>query len=442
MIFPQTDLCYNEIKKNNELLSDYLINNFNKNIQTFRKYYPEIAQKFENYIPQKTMDFFCSENGVPNLHFTGDEHDLYRQKCKYKFDEFIAELQEEEKKDTTQANCPKEFCNFLVKKILADQVTYVFNQQQYDFHGQIHYKYTNRISELIAKVIDKGICKVKEAETLTLFVSVGIGLGYHLKEIASQKEILNILLIEPDPDILFASLHCFEWTEFIENIINEGKTLTFFIDNTPENIGKQFFNLLIQKGIYQISGGYFCSIYDDALSINIMQALDKYYYYLPAAYGFFDDRIFGVSHTCFSLLNKRRFILNNKLNENYKNYPVFVIGSGPSLDNDLNFIRKNQDKAIIIACGTAIDSLYHAGIMPDFYANTERTPEVSQALEIIPDKDFLKQITLLCSSVCHPYVVQNFPKTAIFGKWDENFADYLIANLDKSKGFKNIQTIS
>ena len=74
---------------------------------------------------------------------------------------------------------------------------------------------------------------------------------------------------------------------------------------------------------------------------------------------------------------KKNFVLRHQtLDKKYAKLPVFVIGSGPSLDNDIPFIRKNQDKAIVVACGTAIDTLYHAGIKPDFYACTERTPEI------------------------------------------------------------------
>lgn len=431
---------YEELKKNPALLADYLIDNFKNNILTLKKYYPEIAEKFENYSPQKSMDFFCSANGVPNVQFTGEPNSIYQQRSKTTYLRYLNSVLENDT-NINDCDCPYKFSEYLINNILTQRLVSVFPRLEYDHHGQIHYKYFNKITELFQNNLEKKLCKVSDTEDLPLFVSIGIGLGYHLREISNKKNITNTILIEPDPDVFFASLHCFEWTEYIEKNFKEGKTVTFLLENDPEIIGKQFFHYFMLKGIYLMAGICFYKIYDDEISNIISEILEKYYLLLSSANGFFDDRIFGISHCCKALLDKRNFVLNNPLNKDFKDLPVFIIGSGPSLDKDLEFIKKNQDKAIIIACGTAIDSLYHAGIMPDFYANTERTPEVRQALDVIPDKDFLKKITILCSCVCHPYVMECFEKTAIFGKWDENFTNYLAVNLDKKSNFENVETI-
>ncbi|WP_143098622.1 6-hydroxymethylpterin diphosphokinase MptE-like protein [Succinivibrio dextrinosolvens] len=155
--------------------------------------------------------------------------------------------------------------------------------------------------------------------------------------------------------------------------------------------------------------------------------------------GFIDDYLYGISHGFYSIINKKNFVIKKELPQYIQNFPVFVIGSGPSLDKDLSFIAKNQDKAIIIACGTAIDALYHYGIKPDFFANTERVPETVQALETIPDKSFFDDIILLAADVCHPLTVNKFKYTALLGKADEPLYKYLIEQYPQ---YKSIQYVT
>src|SRR5690606_32739099 len=56
--------------------------------------------------------------------------------------------------------------------------------------------------------------------------------------------------------------------------------------------------------------------------------------------------------------------------------PAFVVGTGPSLDGLLGFIKENQDKAVIFACGTAIDPLLANGLQPELWVMMERDPAI------------------------------------------------------------------
>lgn len=435
---------YEPLKNNPDLITDILLNNFNHNLAALKKYFPEIAIQFENYIPQKTMDFFCSPNGFPNIKFTASDRDFYKEKNPTLYGKFIQKITQSDYIEQFQdMDCPFAFSEYLTKEILKGKIVPPLAKKDYDPHGQIYYKYMNRIHDILAnhQFFEDKYIQLKDCDFIPLFTSIGIGLGYHLEGLSTKLNIKNLLLIEPDPDVFFASLHSFDWASFIEKTFHENKTITLILDSDPDIIGRKFYLFLIEQGIFNIGGTYISNIYEDRLSAKILKSLKDFYISVFSAYGYIDDRAFGISHTWNAIKKKRNFVLTTPMQKKYSEYPVFVIGSGPSLDNDLKFIKKYQDKAIIVACGTALDSLYHAGVMPDFYANTERTPQVKQALDVIPDKDFMNSIILLSSNVCHPYVIDSFEKTAIFGKWDENFVDYLTTNLDNSVGFKNIQTI-
>ena len=434
---------YKPLKKNPELMADILLRNFKNNMDFFKKYYPEIAEKFISYIPDKSIDFFCSSTCFPDFKFTNYNHPFFQEKSPSLYSRFLNSIFQSNNLDLLKKNdCPIALSEFQVHEIINGRIVSLLAKREYDVHGQIYFKYMNRIHEIQTYYsIEKNFQKLKDSKLIPLFVSNGVGYGYHFEELIQKTNIQNLIIIEPDSDIFFASLHTFDWASFIDKELKEGKTVTFILNRDPKTIGRQFYLFFIEQGLFLMGGLSVYNLYEDELSKIILNELKNYYLSLSSAYGYIDDRAFGISHTWNAIKKKRNFVLTTPISKKYTDYPVFVIGSGPSLDKDLAFIKKYQDKAIIIACGTALDSLYHAGVMPDFYANTERTPQVKQAIDVIPDKDFLKKIILLTSNVCHPYVIDSFEKTAIFGKWDENFIDYLIKNLDNSIKFKEIQSI-
>lgn len=258
---------------------------------------------------------------------------------------------------------------------------------------------------------------------------MGVGLGYLFAEIYKKIDIANLIVIEPNKDVFFASLHTFDWKNFLLKFERDNKSISFILEDDINIIGLGFYRFFLQRGLFHVGANFIYYHCEDELNLKIHKELVLKYIQIPSAFGFFDDRIFGIAHASYSLSRKKNFVIKKDMPKEYQNIPVFIIGSGPSLDNDLPFIRKYQDKALVIACGTAIDVLYHAGIMADFFANTERVPEIFQSLSIIPDKNYFKDIILLCSNVTHPSVVDFFSQTAIFDKKDENFGGYLSANL-------------
>ncbi len=54
------------------------------------------------------------------------------------------------------------------------------------------------------------------------------------------------------------------------------------------------------------------------------------------------------------------------IKDQFHNKPFILVASGPSLIENLNFIRENKDKAYIIASGSSLNGLLNNGISPDF----------------------------------------------------------------------------
>ncbi|WP_202108292.1 6-hydroxymethylpterin diphosphokinase MptE-like protein [Succinivibrio dextrinosolvens] len=422
-----------------EQLSDFLIQRFTKNIEAFNRHYPDIAKKFENYIPEKSMDFFCSKSGTPNMAFSDDGVPYYEKYCSLQFLKFQSNVLSKVLKDSSSEKKefddfdPKEFCKYQCSDMLTANINILNHYCEKDLYGQIHLRYMHKMSDVYRNRYMGNILSLQESKIVPLFLMIGVGLGYQLSELSKEIDIHNLVIIEPDPDVFFVSMHTFDWASFLEKYISKEKNIELIIEKNTHVIGNSLYKFLTQNAFYSLGAHVVYLSNESDRNKEIVDEIKNRFLLSSAGFGFFDDKLFGVSHASYLLTHKKHFVQKKELPEKFKNLPVFVVGSGPSLDQDLPFIRKFQDKAIIIACGTALDVLYHAGIHPDFFANTERLPEVKQALQVITDSSFFKKIVLLCADVCHPSVADMFEHTAIFSKADELFCDYLTTNLNQPK---------
>ncbi len=405
-----------ELKKIQSQMYLFLEERFCNNLETFKKYYPEIAKRFDVYNPVKKFEFFCTQNGIPNLIFT-KENDFF-----YKTEDPIAYCQEEMDKFLSTAK--------------VQQIKY---QQEFDPYGQIHFKYSNQAVAIENSLIRNKDLLIKDVKSFPNCLMIGCGLGYHLARLYEQVEIENLVLVEPDPDLFYASMFSFDWSNLLEYLHESEHQIHFIIGAELDQLFLELESCYTKSGIF-LSGSWFTYIHyiNDETKKN-WDEIKKHYDQIHEAIGFFDDHLFATSQGIELINNKHKFVLKKPLKKEYKDLPVFVIGAGPSLDHDIPFLRKYQDKAIVIACGTAIDSLYHAGIKPDLYVNLERTFNIGDStLGVIPDKKFLQDIIIVASDTCHRNTLKYFKNSAIFAKNDEPFFPYLTSYYPE---LENIQEI-
>ncbi len=396
-------------------MNDLLVKQFDANIKAFQHFFPEVLSKFDNFSPSRSFEFFCSENGIPNLRFVDNGDVLY------------------------QVENPREFYKDEINLFLNSNKHIFCFHSQYDPYGQLTFKYLNEAISVVTQAKkQEEIIKLSDSDYIQNLIMFGCGLGYQLEELYDRIDVLNLVLIEPSKDIFYASLFAFDWNSFLNNLSSKNLTVKIIVESDANMVLEEMQKFYYERGVFVSSEASFFRTYGAVDNFDMDILTKGYPQTIVGTLGFFDDFLFGISHCCDSILKGKGFVVDTKLKDEFTQLPVFVIGSGPSLDNDIPFIRKFQDKAIVIACGTAIDALYHAGIKPDFYSCTERGPEVAQALEIIPDKHFFDDIILITGSATHPLVTQYFKHTAIFGKKDERFVSYLKANL---KDFSNVQEI-
>lgn len=405
-------------------MKDFLAGNLTKNLQALQELEPELFLLFKDYKWRKPVEFMCTTSCVPNLFLLNQYGFFYTA-----FD-------------------PIEYCDKQIDLYLANKrCMQAYFAEEKEKLGQIHFRYINDLlryqrSNLPASVT---LAQTKAAPCVSIF---GVGLGYHIAHLYESVDIGTLIIDEPDPDLFYASLHCFDWDNLLRFIHNDPlREIKIFVGLSPEQF-KQQLTKFYTDGRNILSDFYWSMRHYDSsatrahelASMSIFNNINK-------SIGFFDSRLFAISQSYNNIMQHCRFVKQLKyrgkaspevlirnhltstltLPEKLLHTPVCVVANGPSLSDDLPFLRQIQDKVLLIACGTALETLYNAGIQPHFYAAIERLKQIADVVSLIPDTNYLKDIILLSTDTIHPETAKLFKRQAIFFKPNEpclNFLEY------------------
>ncbi len=206
---------------------------FAMNMDAFKKFMPSIYNFFESYQPVRPFRFFCNENGIPNILWLDDQVSIYGK------DPFI-EAQEQ--------------IDEIIENSVLQSVDFA---PQWYIDGQIHIKYNNEISQLKQYTDLEGL-QLKDALTMDIPLSLmyGVGLGYQLGYLYERCKVRNLFAFEPDLDVFYASLFCFDWYSLFEYMDSESLSIHLFIGVDEQLLAADMMEALHRKGAFW-SASYF-----------------------------------------------------------------------------------------------------------------------------------------------------------------------------------------
>ena len=327
---------YVAYKKDSSLqqwFKDFCQNRLESNLNAFNTFFENIYNQIDNYRPLRPYELFCTADGVANLYFLDSNTCLYN-------------------KGNDAIDFSKRQAEFFLNNVRFKKTVHKIEEDPY---GQLHYKYDN---ELISRIqrLDSEPVSLGTLKSVPLTIVLGIGLGYPIAELLEKLESRNIIIIEPDLDLFYTSLSVFDWFNLLTYAHDNNVRLSFVIGDKTDYIDLYIRHFLAHHGAFLVSGIQIFKHYSSEAITRTEKKINAVYPHLFSP-GFFDDAIFGMCHTCNMLTRKNHFVVKSLKNTEFETFPVFIVGSGPSLDRSISFLRRFQDKAIIIACGTAIDSL-------------------------------------------------------------------------------------
>lgn len=369
---------------------------FEQNMAAFRQYIPHIADMYEHYQPARPFRFFCNENGQPNLAWLDDDVAVYGKE-------------------------PYLICETLVTEFMEKGGLSKFSfSQEANPLGFMHVEYLNRLNAYLGDISAKEALLAHVPSEVPSALVFGVGLGYHLGYLYERCKIGTLFLFEPDLDLFYGSLFCFDWAPLLSYLHQENLGLHILLGQDEETIVKDFASAIHSRGSFLVANAFIMWGYQSDKIKKLIERLQQEHYLLVMGWGFFDDNLIALSHTINNIERGVPFLQRDlRLSSKYQRVPVFIVANGPSLDGAISVIAENKDKAIIVSCGSAISALHRVGIKPDIHVETERTKIVYDFLVNLDDPEYLRDVLFLSTDVIHPDCATLFDQSALAFKLSE-----------------------
>ena len=243
-------------------------------------------------------------------------------------------------------------------------------------------------------------------------VIFGVGLAEQIPLLVEASDCRNLVLIEPNIEFLYCSLYTFDWLPILTKFSDGNRKLSIIVDRDPELVFRIIKSAIKSYAPHLIDGMTLFESYYDTLTNLIASETKKRAAELVMGAGWFDDEYDCVKNAYLNLQTHTgpRYLRQKMISP----FPALIVGSGPSLDDSFDALRKYQEHAIVISCGTTIRLLLREGIQPDFHVELENTPEIVDVCATVANSYDLSAITLIASNTVAPNVSKSFGKTVYF----------------------------
>lgn len=221
------------------------------------------------------------------------------------------------------------------------------------------------------------------------FIFIGVGVGAHLNEIYKKIDSMNTLIIEPELEIFRLSLFTTDYTIFEEG--NKKLFLSVGENEVERELSLTEFTNYHNYMNYNIKHHLFWINYK-----NILDEIINYYSHNHAASFSYAVILQVLSRTVKFMKEKKKFLKNDFVMKNkpLKNKKVLIVSAGPSVDDHLDWIKKNQKKFIIICVDVILKKLEKNNITPDIVVSIDPSYLCGEYLTT-ENNDFLKDSAII-----------------------------------------------
>ncbi|MDY3203744.1 MAG: DUF115 domain-containing protein [Arcobacter sp.] len=321
---------------------------------------------------------------------------------------------------------PKKINDELVRKIEFDEKNGIFNLEEvfsykvlFDINYDDRFNFgsaesmaltSNQMQEYKNITKDYLENRKKRLKEIKKFIFLGTLLGRHIPRIANKINAKLYLVLEKNLEIFRLSLFTVDYTvlakngvvfSIMDNDLDEEKKIDLFL-----NI-YSYDNYLLK---FSTSGINIDNYVSKILGII---ASNK-----PTIYEHNRKLYIHLNRTIQRIKEKYSFPQFNNLMNNldfFKNIPILYIAAGPSLDENIDWIKDHQHKFYIVSIGAVYKKLLASNIRVDMICTVDEDvilEEIQFNDEII--EKIPEHTIILASTMTHEKVLNKFDKCKVF----------------------------
>lgn len=258
----------------------------------------------------------------------------------------------------------------------------------------------------------------------------GLGLGYLIDEVSNVVTKSNIILYEPNIDILKYVLQIaqidalFKYNVFVATNKQELDSYIRKLANSETEISVTFLNsykLLFEKDIVNV--------------LNISQRI------IGELCGRKNIEVRNLHAAYYTFLNLPKIVQNPdvvQLFNIYKGKTALIASAGATLSENIETIKENKDKAVIFALNQNVRYLMENGIKPDFIVNIDAYDNRNHFRGVDTKDSYL-----IFEGFCNNEIFSLPSKKTFNYISDENFYNYLLRDwLSIKHNLKSSGTVS
>lgn len=377
---------------------------FKQNLSAFKEYYPNIYNAIIEFEVEGDLPIFVTSSGEGNILDQETGVAIYGDNPKKQAAEQVT------------ANLNKPQINHIDFRSYA-------NASELD--DRLHIQSIKQLGEVVKAAGEPEPLKRIEGSFPTAII-FGVGLGYHIEELFERVNFNYTFIIEPSFQNFFLSLYCCDWKSVIERVEENSGSLFFHVGISYDRFVDDLINIGKSVGVCCLTKCFYYRHLPTPRNNELINALFNRIYEIHGGYGFYNDSTTSIAHTVKNTASNANLMYRERqISSSYLDKPVYIVGNGPSLDESIDFIKETQSDAIIVAAGTALQTLLQYDITPDFHVLIER-PRISYdvLIETLPESA-LKDINLLTMGLIYPDVLPMYKWSGLACKANDAGGDLL-----------------
>jgi hypothetical protein len=236
----------------------------------------------------------------------------------------------------------------------------------------------------------------------SLYTVTGFGNGKHVRHLLQNTKGGTYLLVaEKDPALLRETFSRFDCSDILANdrfLLGTGECDELFFKDlqAAAMLGLSEVNSLIFSPLHCVDEAY----YDKARNEMIRQ-------YLVVRPLMEVNLRTGINLQENTLENMPHMATSPDIGElsgQFEDIPFIVVGAGPSLDESIDFLKKVQDKAIIVTSNSPYRKLINSGIKPHLVVTADPLSPTLAGFQNVS----LEDVPLACPFSAYPEIVRRF----------------------------------